>query len=80
MRRRNDTVGQFSISAKDVEASAPSLGAAISKAQTIASRIQRDGLDEGEDVRSIYVRLLGNEAVARVDVRRDVIETFKLAA
>ena len=76
-RRRTDSVGKFSISSKGIETSGgPTVGAAISKAQTIASRIQLDGLEEGEDVRSIYVRLLGNEAVARIDVRRDCIETF----
>lgn len=77
-RRQQSSEGAYSITAKGVNTSAPTLGAAISKALTYAVRVQRE-LEEGEDVRSLYIRRLGEEAVGRVDVRKDLIQAFSLA-
>ena len=79
-RRRIETVGKFEIRSpgisERVDASAPSLGAALSKAQTIGSRLQRELMaTEDEDV-TISIAPIGGERLARVVVRRDVIETF----
>lgn len=80
MRRRNDTVGAYGITSKGIDSSAPSLGAAISKALTFANRIQLKGELEEGDVQSIYVRRLGGDTAARVDVRHGLIEVFATAA
>lgn len=81
MKRNRETTGTFSITspgiAERVSASAPSLGAALSKAQTIGIRLQRElRSDDAEEDVSISIRQLGDEKlVGRVDVHRDVIAT-----
>jgi len=79
--RRRESTGTFGITSpgisERVDTSAPGLGAALSKAQTIGVRLQRemrDNPDEG-DV-TIRITPLGGDTVARVVVRRDVIETY----
>lgn len=81
MRRGSE--GAYSITSpgitERVNTSAISLGAALSKAQTIGVRLQRElrasSGEEGDDV-TISIRPLGRDQVARVVVRRDVILTF----
>lgn len=76
MGRQRTTEGQFIITSSGVEASASSLGAAMSKAQTLASRLQKAGL---LDVRSFYIRRLGEDRVlARVEAHPDVIVTISV--
>ena len=84
MRRRKitQTSGVFNISSPGltarVSASAPGLGAAISKAQNLATGLQRElRATEDEDDVTLTIRRLGSEELlARVIVRRDVIETW----
>ena len=75
-RRRTEDVGTFTITSRGIEASASTPGAAISKAQTLATRVQLTGELEEGDVQSLYVRRLGGDPIARVDVKQDVIETY----
>jgi len=60
-----------------VDTSAPGLGAALSKAQTIGVWLQRElrAKPDEADV-TITITPLGGDALARVVVRRDVIETY----
>lgn len=73
---RKRGAGAYTITGKGIESSALNLGAAILKAQSIASRLQRELKDE--EVLSIYIRKLGQETVVRVDIRRDSVMTFTL--
>lgn len=81
MSRKSSTkesTGSYGITSRGIEASAPNLGAAISKAITYATELQLSGELEKGDVQSIYVRKLGGEIAARVDVKHDFIEAFAL--
>lgn len=71
MRRRQSSEGSYSITGEGVNSSSVNLGAAISKALTLAGRIQRT-MSEGEE-RSLYIRRLGEEVAARVDVTPSLI-------
>lgn len=76
---KRKAAGAYTISGKGVNTASITLGAALSKALTIASRLQRQGLEPGEDLRSITIRRIGsNELLARVDVRADLIQTVVL--
>lgn len=59
-----------------IDTSAPGLGVALSKAQTLAVRVQRElKASPDEDDVTITIQPLGGEVAAHVVVRRDVIET-----
>jgi hypothetical protein len=79
-RRPSESSGTFGITSpgvsERVDTSAPGLGAALSKAQTIAVRLQRELRDGDDDAVTITIRPLGGEIVGRVIVRRDVVETY----
>lgn len=80
-RRPSESSGTFGITSpgvsERVDTSAPGLGVAFSKAQTIAVRLQRElRASADDDPVTISVRPLGGEIVGRVVVRRDVIETY----
>ena len=80
IRSHRSAEGTFGITSpglsERISTSAPSLGAALCAAQTIAVRIQRElRASDDEDV-TISIRPLGGETAAEVVVRRDVIETF----
>lgn len=77
-RASKSTEGVYSITSRGVEASAQTLGAAISKALTYATRLQLSRELEEGDVQSLYVRKLGDEVAARIDVKPDLIEVFAL--
>jgi hypothetical protein len=78
MTRRAKVSGAYSISCVGVDpASSPHPGAAVSKALTIANRVQRD-LQPDEEVRTIYVREPGGNAIARVEVRHSLIQAFAI--
>ncbi len=73
--------GAYTITGKGFTTSALNLGAAISKAQTIASRLQRELRKQDEAVQSLYVRRIGEDGLlARIDVHPDVIETYAVKA
>lgn len=76
--RRKSAEGAYSITGLGIATSAPNLGAAVSKALTLGSRAQRE-LAEDEEVRSLYVRRLGEETVARVDITRSLIQVWSFA-
>lgn len=77
---KTEGVCVYSITSKGVDTSAPTLGAAVSKALTHASRIQLAGELEDGDVQSIYVRKLDDErVVGRIDIKHDIIEAFVTA-
>lgn len=60
-----------------VNTSAPGLGVALSKAQTIGVALQRElRANPDEDDVTITITPLGGNPSARVVVRRDVIETY----
>jgi hypothetical protein len=79
-RRPTESVGTYGITSPGIsgriDTSAPGLGAALSKAQTIAVRLQRELRDGEDDAVTISIRPLGGEVVGRVIVRRDVVETY----
>lgn len=75
---KRSTEGAFTITGPGVDSSSTTLGSAISKSITLASRLRR--AVPAEDVRSLYVRKLGEEAVARIDVSPDVIEVHSFGA
>lgn len=80
-RRPSDSSGTFGITSpgisERVNTSAPGLGVALSKAQTIGVRLQRELRDApDEDDVTITITPLGGSPSARVVVRRDVIETY----
>ena len=72
--RRNYFEGSYSITGPGIDASAPSLGEAISKAQTLASKLQKGG-----GTGTIYVRKLGQEVAVRLDVEPKLILTYPYA-
>ena len=80
MARRRASSGAYGITSpgitERIDTSAPGLGIAMSKAQTLAGRIQRElkAQPDEEDV-TITIQPLGGEVAAHVVVRRDVIET-----
>lgn len=67
-RRNNTMQGRYSVTGPEGEFSAPSVGAGISLAQTLASR-------RGEE-HSYYVRDFGGEIAARIDREDGVILTW----
>lgn len=81
MARREASTGRYGITSpgisERIDTSAPGLGIALSKAQTLAVVLQRElkALPEEEDV-TITITPLGGDVAARVIVRRDVIETW----
>lgn len=80
-RRRVENLGAFGIVSpgisERINTSASGLGAAISKAQTLATRVQRElRANPDEDDVTIRITPLGGDTAARVVVRRDVIETY----
>lgn len=75
--RRKSTEGAYTITGPGIDSSSVSLGAAISKALTLGSRAQRE-LSKDEVVRSIYVRKLGEETAARIDVTHESIRVLAL--
>lgn len=84
MKRRDDT-GTFSITSpgisERVEESSSSFGAAVSKAQNIATRLQRElkASDGEEDVKITVRRLDSTEVLAEVLVQRELIATWATA-
>lgn len=77
MKRRGSS-GAYSITSAGVDTSAPTLGAAISKALTYANRIHL-ARGKDDDVQSLYIRRIGDGRThARIDVRADAIEAYVL--
>ena len=80
-RRGSSSEGHYGITSpgitERVNTSAPGLGVALSKAQTLAVALQRElrAMPEEPDI-TIRITPLGKDTVARVIVRRDVIETY----
>jgi len=70
--------GAYTITGKGITTSALNFGAALSKAQTIAARVQREIRRQDEAIlQSLYIRRLGEDKLlARIDVKPDVIETY----
>lgn len=77
---KRSTEGAYSITGPGVDSSSTTSGAAISKALTIGSRLRREEPMDTEDVRSLYVRKLGEKVVARIDISADVIEVHSFAS
>lgn len=82
--RSRDSSGSYGITSpgisERISTSAPGLGMALSKALTLATRLQRElKASEGEEDVTISITPLGGELAARVVVRRDIIETFAYA-
>lgn len=74
--RRSKGAGSYTITGKGVNTSSQTLGSALSKAITIASRLQKQGLEKGEESRSIIISMIGgSKELARVDVTADLIST-----
>ena len=75
LKGRNSSGGSYTIKGKGINTSAPSLGAALSKAQTIASRIQRE-IKRQDEFLVLSIRRIGDDALlGRVEVQPDVILT-----
>jgi hypothetical protein len=71
--------GAYTIIGKGINTSALNFGAALSKAQTIATRVQREIRKQDKAVQSIYIRRLGEDRLlARIDVHPDVISTYSV--
>lgn len=71
-----DKSGAYTIKGKGISTSAPSLGAALSKALTIASRIQRE-IKRQDEFFVLNIKKIGDDALlGRVEVQPDVILTW----